>query len=243
MPCCERGTAAASACSSSRGRSSSVRPNPLRSASMRRLASRVRYVVAGFRRVNDLDQPGARILLQTHREAQAQVRACCCSLRVDAAPQCSRPCSRHGVVAAVGAASRTPTTPSMGRESSGRDAAPAEAAGLRNTRSASRPARAASTPRNASSFARCSKRREYAAGEILSARRRWRRALRHRERQRVAKPRSRGALRKAIARAAPELLRLHALRRDRAARSRGGSATVHADSACVCLCLLDRRPA
>jgi anti-anti-sigma factor len=66
------------------------------------LASGVRYVVLDFRRVNDLDSTGARILLQTHERLKAQgVHLLLAS--VDAAPHVEVALHGMGVVAAVGA--------------------------------------------------------------------------------------------------------------------------------------------
>jgi len=62
----------------------------------------VRYVVLDFRRVNDLDSTGARILLQTHERLKAQgVHLLLAS--VDAAPHVEVALHGMGVVAAVGA--------------------------------------------------------------------------------------------------------------------------------------------
>src|SRR5207244_1077613 len=67
------------------------------------LASGVRYVVLDFRRVNDLDSTGARILLQTHERLKTQgVHLLLAS--VDAAPHVEVVLRGMGVVAAVGAA-------------------------------------------------------------------------------------------------------------------------------------------
>jgi len=66
------------------------------------VASGVRYVVLDFRRVNDLDSTGARILLQTHERLKAQgVHLLLAS--VDAAPHVEVVLRGMGVVAAVGA--------------------------------------------------------------------------------------------------------------------------------------------
>src|SRR6266545_1249148 len=67
------------------------------------LASGVRYVVLDFRRVNDLDSTGARILLQTHERLKAQ-GAHLLLASVDAAPHVEAVLRGMGVVAAVGAA-------------------------------------------------------------------------------------------------------------------------------------------
>lgn len=67
------------------------------------LASGVRYVVLDFRRVNDLDSTGARILLQTHERLKAQGAHLLLS-SVDAAPHVEAVLRGMGVVAAVGAA-------------------------------------------------------------------------------------------------------------------------------------------
>jgi len=65
------------------------------------LASGVRYVVLDFRRVNDLDSTGARILLQTHERLKAQgVHLLLAS--VDAAQHVEVVLRGMGVVAAVG---------------------------------------------------------------------------------------------------------------------------------------------
>jgi anti-anti-sigma factor len=66
------------------------------------LASGVRYVVLDFRRVNDLDSTGARILLQTHERLKAQgVHLLLAS--VDAAPHVEAVLRGMGIVDAVGA--------------------------------------------------------------------------------------------------------------------------------------------
>jgi len=67
------------------------------------LAAGVRYVVLDFRRVNDLDSTGARILLQTHERLKAQ-GAHLLVASVDAAPHVDVVLRGTGVVAAVGAA-------------------------------------------------------------------------------------------------------------------------------------------
>ena len=66
------------------------------------LASGVRYVLLDFRRVNDLDSTGARILLQTHERLKAQ-GAHLLLASVDAAPHVEVVLRGMGVVAAVGA--------------------------------------------------------------------------------------------------------------------------------------------
>jgi len=66
------------------------------------LASGVRYVVLDFRRANDLDSTGARILLQTHERLKAQ-GAHLLLASVDAAPHVDVVLRGMGVVAAVGA--------------------------------------------------------------------------------------------------------------------------------------------
>jgi len=66
------------------------------------VASSVRYVLLDFRRVNDLDSTGARILLQTHERLKAQgVHLLLAS--VHAAPHVEAVLRGMGVVAAVGA--------------------------------------------------------------------------------------------------------------------------------------------
>jgi len=66
------------------------------------VASGVRYVLLDFRRVNDLDSTGARILLQTHERLKAQgVHLLLAS--VHAAPHVEAVLRGMGVVAAVGA--------------------------------------------------------------------------------------------------------------------------------------------
>lgn len=67
------------------------------------LASGVRYVILDFRRVNDLDSTGARILLQTHERLKAQ-GAHLLLASVDAAQHVEAVLRGMGVVAAVGAA-------------------------------------------------------------------------------------------------------------------------------------------
>ena len=67
------------------------------------LASGARYVVLDFRRVNDLDSTGARILLQTHERLKAQGTHLLLA-SVEAAPHVDVVLRGMGVVAAVGAA-------------------------------------------------------------------------------------------------------------------------------------------
>jgi len=132
------------------------------------LASGVRYVVLDFRRVNDLDSTGARILLQTHERLKAQgVHLLLAS--VDAAQHVEVVLRGMGVVAAVATHSPDADHALEWAENHllGRCDPPKRRAA--NTRSSSSACSGVSPPEEREWFRSLLKRREYPAGEVLFA--------------------------------------------------------------------------
>jgi len=130
------------------------------------LASGVRYVVLDFRRVNDLDSTGARILLQTHERLKAQgVHLLLAS--VDAAQHVEAVLRGMGVIAAVGTTfadadhalewAENHLLRTLRPDEAVGGEYPFEQLGLL----------ARFTPKEREQFRSLLKRREYAAGEIL----------------------------------------------------------------------------